>query len=172
MNDYYLIAEIKAVHENEGFFSVISYSDHSERFFDLKKVYIDIFGNKKEFVIEKVKEFNNYFIFKFKNFDSDKEIEFLIGKKVYINQENLYKLPEDTFYIHDLIGSIVIQNFKEIGVIEDVLQLPANDVYIIKNRTGEEILIPAVRDFIDSFDPNKKELVLKPMDDLFTSDED
>ncbi len=170
MNEFYLIAKIVSVYGNEGFVKILSYTDFPERFFDLNKVYLDFFDDKKEFVVEKVKHQKNSFLLKFRNFNSASESEILIGKEIFVDQMNLVKLPENYFYIHDLIGSQVYRNNVLLGVIKDVLKYPANDVYLIDNL-GEEILIPAAFEFIESFDPEKKILVLKPGDALY-DDED
>ncbi len=170
MNEFYLIAKILSVYGNEGFVKILSYTDFPERFFDLKEVYLDFFDDKKEFFVEKVKKKKDTFLLKFKNFNSASETEILIGKEIFVDKENLIKLPENYFFVHDLIGSKVFRNDVLLGVIKDVLKYPANDVYLIDNL-GEEILIPAAFEFIQSFDPEKKILVLKPGDALY-DDED
>ena len=42
---------------------------------------------------------------------------------------------------------------------------------LLKNITGNEILIPAIRTFIESFDSEKKIMILKPGEDLYDEDE-
>jgi len=89
-----------------------------------------------------------------------------------VDEEDVVKLPEDVFFVHDLIGSKVYRNNSLFGTVKDVLSFPANDVYVIEGENGEEKLIPAVRSFVESFDPEKKILVLKPGEDLYEDDED
>lgn len=172
MIEYYLIAKIVALHGKEGFVKVISFSDFPERFFKLKNVYLDFFGSKKLFAVDAVKKHKDFFLMKFKNFNSNKESEILLHKEVYVDKENLVELPKDYFFIHDLIGSKVIKDNNLLGTIKDVLTYPANDVYVVVGKENEEILIPAVLDFIESFDPEKKILVLKPGESLYDEDED
>ena len=164
MDDFYLIAKIVAVSGKDGFLKILSYSDFPERFFKLKKVFIDFFGEKKIFLIEKVKRQSRKsgILLKFKDFDNDDEIRVLLGKEIYVDKSNLVKLPEGYFFIHDLIGCDVYRNKEKFGVLKDVLIYPANDVYLIEDTAGSEILIPAVKDYIRSFDPEKKILMLKP----------
>ena len=45
---------------------------------------------------------------------------------------------------------------KLFGMIKDVFNYPANDVYVIENENGEEILIPAALEFIEKFRSGKK----------------
>lgn len=171
MSEYYLIATVKSAFGKNGAVKIISHSDFPERFINLSEVYIDFFNNKKLFFVENVEQHNDIFTIKFKNFDSDKDVGILIGKDIFVDEEHLVKLPENHFFIHDLIGSRVVRNDKEIGIIKDVLKYPANDIYVVFDSGGNEILIPAVMDLIDSFDPLKKILKLKPGEDLYDDDE-
>ncbi len=170
MNDYFLIAKVISVYGREGYVSVRSYSDFPERFDDLSKVYIDFFNDKKEFFVEKVLRKKDSFLIKFRNFDNGEDCKILTGKEIFVDKENLYKLPEGHYYVHDLIGSTVYRNDVVFGKIKDVLPYPANDVYVIDDN-GKEILIPASFEFIESFDPEKKILILKPGDDFYEDDE-
>jgi len=123
------------------------------------------------FFVENVERHNNIFTIKFKNFDSDKDVAILIGKDIFVDEDHLIKLPKDHFFIHDLIGSHVVRNDLEIGIIKDVLKYPANDIYVVFDSSGNEILIPAVLDYIDSFDSVNKILKLKPGEELYDDDE-
>ena len=171
MSDFYLIATVTSVSGKNGAVKIISHSDYPERFFYLSKVYIDFYGEKKLFFVENVDKHKNLFTLKFKNFNSHQDSEILVGKEIFVDEENLVKLPNNHFFIHDLIGSRVMKNDLELGVIKDVLQYPANDIYVIEDDAGKETLIPAILGYIDSFDNVKKILNLKPGEDLYEDDE-
>lgn len=171
MSDYYLIAEIKAVSENDGFVSLHSYSDSVKRFSNLKDVFIDVFGDKRLFVVEYCILNGKNIYLKFKNFNSDKDVMFLIGKCIYIKSENLRKLSDNEFFVHDLIGSSVYQAADCMGELIDIMVLPCHDVYIVKRQNKSNLLIPAVKEFISSFDKMNKTLHLQPDVDLSGLDE-
>lgn len=171
MDDFFLIAEIKAVHGSNGLVLIDSYSDFSERFFKLNSVFIDLFGSKKEFFVENVIEVGGRIALKFKNFNSDDDVKILVGKKIFVEEKNSVKLSKDTYFVHDLIGSEVFRNSKLLGVVEDVLAYPANDVYVIKDIDQKNLLVPAIKDFIKSFEPLKKRLELVDDCDLLYDDE-
>ena len=61
---------------------------------------------------------------------------------------------------------VFIKNEK-IGVVRDILKLPANDVLVVKKDDGTEQLIPFVLELIDKFQPEKKRLSLKIEKDFF-----
>jgi len=171
VRDYFLIARIISIYGKNGFLKITSFSDFPDRFFDLRKVFIDFFDDKKEFLVEKVEKAKDFFIIKFKNFDSDTDARILIGKDIFVSSEDAVKLPENYYFTHDFLGCKVYRNNMEFGSIKEVLHYPANDVLVIENHEGSEVLIPAVAGYIESFSPEKKILVLKPGGELF-EDED
>ncbi len=171
MNEYFLIAKIVSIIGKDGFVKILSYSDFPERFFNLKKVYLDFFGEKKEFLVDSINQKNNFFALKFRNFDNENDAKILLGKEIFVDETNVVKLPENYFFIHDLIGSKVYRNKKLLGIIKDVLTYPANDVYLIEDDKGSELLIPALSDLIENFDPKEKILILKSGNELY-DDED
>jgi 16S rRNA processing protein RimM len=170
VKDYVLIAKILSVSGKDGFVKILSYSDFPGRFFGLKKVYIDFFGDKKNFNVERVIQKKDSFLLKFFNFNSAEDAEILTGKEIYIDEQEAVQLPEFTFFIHDLIGSTIVEEGRSLGIIKDVLSIPANDVYVVETSEGNELLIPALKDNIEKFDPVEKILVLKPGSSLYDED--
>jgi len=169
--DFFLIAEVFALSKYEGFVTIKSYSDFPDRFFKLKYVIINIYGQFKEFLVEDVKLAENVFHIKFKNFETSEELRFLLGAKLFVKAKDKVILKANEFFIHDLLGSKVIKGDKFFGIIEDVLCLPANDVYVIKDENDKEILIPAVKAYIKGFDAKSKILSLTEQCDIFENDE-
>jgi 16S rRNA processing protein RimM len=170
VKEFFLIAKISSVYSLGGFVKVELYSDFREQFSKTDKVFIDFWGEKKIFFIETVKYPGNSVVMKFKNFNDKREADILIGRELFIEKSDIAKLPENNYFIHDLIGSKVFQYGKEIGEIADVLTLPANDVIVIKREGEDELLIPLVLEYIEEFDPEKKRLILK--EELDFDDED
>ena len=83
-----------------------------------------------------------------------------------IHRDECLELSEDTYYIFELIGLEVITTEGEsIGFIEDVYDLPANDVYVVKEK-AREILIPAVKEIVKKVDIEKREIVIEPIEGL------
>ena len=167
MSNFFLIARIVSVYGKDGFVKISSFSDFPDRFMSLKSAYLDFFGDKKEFIVEDVLRQNEIFALKFKNFNNAEDASVLIGKDVFVDSEGLIKLPKGYYFIHDLVGSKVCRNNKEFGVLKNVLSYPANDVYVIEDTEGKEVLIPAVKDFIEGFDSENKTLTLRPGDDIY-----
>ncbi len=166
-----MIARIISVADNQGFVKIFSYSDFPERFFSLNEVYIDFFGSKKKFIVEKVKRLKKDFYIKFRNFSTESDTKVLLNKEIFVEEKDVVKPPENVFFVHDLLESRVFRNDKIFGKIVDVLSYPANDVYVIEDVSGGEILLPALSELIESFDPVRKIMILRP-GESFYEDED
>jgi 16S rRNA processing protein RimM len=171
VDELFLIAEIKSIYGSDGLVLIDSFSDFLERFFELKVVFLEIFGAKKKFFVENVISVGGGFAIKFKGFDSAESVKFLVGKKIFVDEANSVKLSDNIFFIHDLIGSKVFRNSEFIGLVDDVIILPANDVLEVQEPGGKKILIPAIKDYIESFDSSAKKLNLVRDCDLLYDDE-
>jgi 16S rRNA processing protein RimM len=160
LNDLYLIAEVIDIHNTDGSVIIKSFSDFSERFLELEKIVIDFFGKNRELDIEFAENIDNKIILKFRRFNSEEDVLFLIGKKLYINKQNLFNLPDNSFYIHDLLDCEVYLESSFFGKLIDVLKLPGNDVYVVQKDSGKEVMIPAVEKFIDFLSIDEKKIFL------------
>ncbi|MDP2301239.1 MAG: ribosome maturation factor RimM [Ignavibacteria bacterium] len=167
MTEFFLIAKISALDGKNGFLKIEPFSDFSDRFSKLGKIYVDFFGDKKELFVEEVRKKKSSWSIRIKNFFSEEECSLLLGKDIFVDSENVFPLPENTFFIHDLMGSKVFRNNELVGKIVDVLRTAANDVYVLNDEKGNEILIPALISLIESFDPITKIMVLTPGDELY-----
>ncbi|MGB5528498.1 MAG: ribosome maturation factor RimM [Ignavibacteriaceae bacterium] len=170
--DYYLIARIEQLYGKDGFVRLKLYSDFPERYLSLKKVYIDFWGDKKIFYVEDVKDVNGKILIKFKKFDCQRDSRVLIDREVYVVEKDVVSLPENHFFIHDLIGSEVIAGKEIIGTVTDLIKAKANDVLVILTEDKKEKLLPFVLNFIEKFDAAQKKLILNITKDFFEEDED
>lgn len=170
MDDLFLIAETKSAFGTDGYILIDSFSDFKDRFFELKYVFVQIFGNYKKLEIESVKQIDNEIIIKFHKFNNASEVEVLLHKKLFVDKNNVVQLEKDNFFIHDLVDCSVFRNNEFIGKVNDVLILPANDVLEILNNE-KKILVPFVKTFLDNVDVEKKVIVLRKDCDLLYDDE-
>ena len=169
--EYFLIAKIEQLYGKNGFLGIQSFSDFPDRFFSLKKVYIDFWGDKKTFYVEDVKDVKGKIIIKFKNFDSPRDSQVLVGREVYVNEKNVVNLPENHFFVHDLIGSEVIIEKNKFGSVVNVIKGKANDVLVVSTEDNRETLIPFVLNFIEKFDAAEKKLILNISKEFLEDDE-
>ena len=84
-----------------------------------------------------------------------------------ITRDQAVKLSPDENFIVDLIGlTVMTDEGEKLGVMKDVLQTGANDVYIVKMSDGKEVLLPAIKDCILNVDLEKGEMLVHVLDGL------
>ncbi len=171
MSEFFLVARILSIAGKDGFVKIELFTDYPERFYKLKKIFIDFFNDKKELKIQSVKKLGNSILLKFENFNSSKDVNILVSKNLFIKEDELLILPANQAYIHDILGSIVLKNDVKIGIVTDIIILKSNNVYVIKENNGNELLIPAIDDYVEKFDSRKKILILKPIENIYDDDE-
>ncbi|MBN1638737.1 MAG: 16S rRNA processing protein RimM [Ignavibacteriales bacterium] len=159
-HDNIIIGKIKSCHKWTGYLLVTLVSSDYLRFFALRYVLIDVFGDLRKFYIEELSYDKKDIYVKFLNFDNPDDIDFLIGKDIYINSSCKSVLSADEHLVSDLIGCSVYRGKNFVGKIINVLSFPANDVYVVENNQNKEILIPAVKKIIKKIDTIKKRLDL------------
>ena len=65
-------------------------------------------------------------------------------------------LQKERIIIFELIGSKVVYNNVEIGTLIEIVETKANNIYVVKELNGNEILIPKTKSFIKKFNKDKK----------------
>ncbi len=146
MEDRFQVGVISSTHGVRGEVKVFPTTDDVKRFKRLKEVILDTGKEQILLEIEGVKFFNQFAILKFKGIDNINDIEKYKGKSLFVTRENAVKLKKDEYFIADLMGLKVIdEKEQEIGILKDVIETGANDVYVIALHDGRELLLPAIK---------------------------
>ena len=132
MDGFLIIALIESTYRSSNFLKLKLFTDFPDKLQEGKTVFLDFFNEPRPFEIEEAISEGSIFVVHLKNFDTPDVCEELIGKYIYIPEVEKTILPDDSYYIHDLIGSQVLTSDGVLGEIIDVMVLPANDVYIVK----------------------------------------
>ena len=162
------VGVISSTHGVRGEVKVYPTTDDANRFKKLKTVILDKGrGEQMTLTVESVKFFKNMVILKFKEFNDINEIEKYKGRDLLIHREQAVKLGKDENFIVDLIGlKVVTDEGQDFGIMKDVLQTGANDVYIIEGKNGKEYLFPAIKQCILDVDLEKQVMTVHILDGL------
>ncbi len=161
---YLKAGTITTTHGLKGEVKVYPLVDDSGRFSLFTTVYLKGKGKTVEAEVEGVKFFRKQVILKLKGYDSIEDVTQLRGYELYAKREEIAELKENQYFDADLMGlSVKDKEGESLGILESVMHSPGNDVYVIKNDQGKEILIPAVRRFILSIDLDKGEMIVDPL---------
>ncbi|MBR3771384.1 MAG: ribosome maturation factor RimM [Clostridium sp.] len=159
MNDYFRVGVIANTHGIRGEVKVYPTTDDVTRFKALKEVILDTGREKIELEIQGVKFFKNMAILKFKGIDNINDIEKYKGKDLLVTRENAVELEEDEFYLADVLDARVItEDGAQFGIITDILETGANNVFVVETEGGKEVLLPVTKECI--LDINTEEMVV------------
>lgn len=159
--EYIEIGQIVNTNGLKGVVKVNPFTDDISKFEDLKYVYIQLKNELKKVKIEQVRYNKNQVLLKLEGIDSIEEAEKYRNFYLKTEKESQEDLGEDTYYIVDLIGLDVYSDKNEyLGKIEDVFPTGSNDVYVVKDNLGKQILIPAIADVVKKVDLKNKKMTI------------
>lgn len=68
---------------------------------------------------------------------------------VYVTSGSRPKLPDGEFYHHQLIGlNVTDEEGTLLGTLVDIIETGANDVYVVRDNKGRELLLPAIPEVV------------------------
>ena len=151
----------------KGFVKVNPFVDDISRFDELKKVYIRRNKALKEIQIEEVKYHKNMVLIKFKGIDKVEDAEILRNSYLEVDRENAIELEEGEYFIADLIGmNVLTEENEELGKLEDIFNTGSNDIYVVKNNEGKQILLPAISEVVKEINLKENKIVVHLLEGL------
>lgn len=104
--------------------------------------------------------------------DSVEKAQKLVGQTLYIDREDA-ELPEDTWFIADIIGLSVYDadDGRCYGKVKDILQNGPTDVYLLKGTDGRELMFPAIPEVLLKVDVDGERIEIRPLKGLFEDEE-
>ena len=166
IKDYLEIGKITSTHGIKGEMRVQPWCDSPEYMKKFKTLYLDKKGEKPLKV--SCRPNGNMVILKVQGIETVEEASRYREKVLYMKRSDA-QLPEGTWFIQELIDCKVIDaddESKTYGVISDVSQTGANDVWHI-TKDNKEYLVPALDEVIVEVNPAIEKIVIKPMKGIF-----
>ena len=157
MEKYFRVGVIANTHGIRGEVKVYPTTDDINRFKKLKKCILDTGKEYIDLNVESVKFFKNMVILKFKEYNNINDVECYKGKDILVSRDNAVKLEKGEYYIADILGAkVILEDGSEFGVLEDVMQTGANDVYVVKTLDDKEVLLPKIDECVKKLDIENK----------------
>lgn len=131
-----------------------------------KQLYTDPQGKNCVKVVSR--PHGNVVLMKMEGVETVEKAAALRDKILYIKRSDA-DLPEGTWFIQELIGCHVYDadNGQEYGVLSDVSETGANDVWHIRDAQGREYLLPAIKQVIVETDVAADRILIRPMKGIF-----
>ena len=116
--------------------------------------------------VESARDHNGRLIVRFRGVETRDGAEELRAHAVWLTRGQIGELPEGRYFVQDILGlSVCCDSGECLGTVDDVLSMPANDVYVVRGEGGE-VLIPVIDDVVKEIDVEGGRIVVHLMEGL------
>lgn len=144
---YIAVGKLRRPHGLHGEILMEVLTDFPERLEVGKEYFIG--DDSRLLRIKEIRNHNKGLLVLFEGYDVREEIGKFSNSLVRVSMDSLPELPRGEYYFHQLTGLKVIdKSGKAIGILKEIIETGANDIYIIESPKGDEILLPAIEEVI------------------------
>ena len=161
--DIYPIGKFQKTHALKGELNIIL-DILPDYFVEGNPLIVEYDGINVPYYVESIrKKGNTSFLIKLDGVETEQQAAVFVNKEVYIPKIDAEELLDDYDDNEYLIGYEVIDelNNQKLGTIEFIDDSTVNELFIIKNCNGEELIIPANEDLIQEIDEDNKQIKMK-----------
>ena len=156
MTKYLEIGQIVNTFGIKGMVKIKPFTDDINRFDRLKKIYISNKNEKKEYQIQEVKYHKNMVLMKLEGVDTPEQADLLRQSYLLVDRADEEPLEEGVYYIVDLLGlEVYTDDNKLLGKVDDIFNTGSNDIYVVKDEMGKQILLPGIPEVLKNVDLEK-----------------
>jgi 16S rRNA processing protein RimM len=157
---YVAIGKFRRTHGVDGDIVFEFYTDFPERIEPGLQVFVGEELTVK--TITTLRPHQNGIILHLDGYNNPEEATALTNLVAFLPIDQLPPLPEDEYYHHELLGLLVVDvDGAELGVLEEILETGANDVFLIRDRFGKELLLPDIDSVVLKIQPKQRKIVVR-----------
>ena len=150
------VGQVTGAYGLEGAVKVMPLTDFDDRFDPGALLVLD--GAAHE--VEWSRESQPGLVVKLQGIENRTVAELFRGRYLEVPDEAMRTLEDGRYYYSQVVGlEVVNESGEQFGVIEEVLERPANDVWVSRRGSIEQ-LIPATRDAVLSVDLEARRVVV------------
>jgi 16S rRNA processing protein RimM len=154
---YLVIGYLRRAHGVRGEIIMDLHTDFPERIRSGRKVLIG--ESHQPFTLDTVRPHSDGLLVSIRGVDTPEEVGKYRNQWVYVKASDVPPLPEGKHYQYELIDlDVVDENGNLLGKLVEILETGANDVYVVRDEAGKEILLPAIPSVIMDLDMSQRTL--------------
>jgi 16S rRNA processing protein RimM len=140
-----LLGWVKKLRGVRGELSVSTRSEGLERYLGLRRAWFALPGGEaRPQEIDTVRVHAGRLLVKPAGVDSAADAAAWIGREMWVEESALPPLEPGSYYAHQLVGlEVVTRDGEVLGHVSDVRSTGGCDLWVVRRRSGEELLIPA-----------------------------
>jgi 16S rRNA processing protein RimM len=162
---YLVIGYLRRPHGVSGEIIMDLHTDFPSRIKPGRKVLI---GEKHQaLTLDSVRVHGNGLLVRLRGIQTPEDVGKFRNQWVYVKVTDVPPLPEGQHYQYELIDlDVVDENENPLGRLVEILETGANDVYVVRDDSGKEILLPAIPSVILNVDMIQRSMKVHPLEGL------
>ena len=168
-NEYLCIGKIAGTRGVSGEIKINPYTDYPEDFYKIKNIFLDVNESPIEFFDLKIHK--SQVLMKIKGLNNKNDAQILQGRLLYALKKDI-PIDENSYFIEDLKGCAVedAKKHKMYGVLKDVFNRGASDIYEIIDSNNKEYLLPIIEGTIEEINLDENKILVNPLKGVFDED--
>ena len=139
---YLSVGFLRRPHGVKGEIIMDLHTDFPERMKKGRKLFVG--EDHKPMTLTNVRPHQSGLLVKFGDIDTPEDAGIYRNQWVYVQTKDV-PLPDGQHYKHQLLGlKVVDESDVPLGELVEILETGANDVYVVKDDSGKEILLPNI----------------------------
>ena len=152
---YLAVGFLRRAHGVHGEIIMDLHTDFPERFQSGRTLFVG--EEHKLITLSSARPHAKGMLVKFKGVETPEDAGRFRNQWVYVKASDVPSLPEGKLYQHELFGfEVVAEDGNSLGELVEIIETGANDVYVVRNESGKEILLPAISSVILETDPARR----------------
>ena len=151
---YLVVGFLRRPHGVRGEIIMDLHTDFPERLQNGRKLFIG--EDHKPVTLTGARPHAKGMLVKFQGIETPEDAGLHRNQWLYVRAADVPPLPEGQLYQHELLGFTVMEEKGDpLGELVEIIETGANDVYVVRNESGKEILLPAIPSVILEIDPER-----------------
>lgn len=163
----FLVGTIVGTFGNKGDIKITPLIYPPDYLLEIKSIFIESLDNEKqEFKVLRSKKHKNIYLFSLEGISDMDVAENLRGLSIYIPSIEFKELQKNEYYYHELEGLVAYTDSGNIIGKVDHIMKGGNDILVIKNEEGKEIMIPFVDELVPEVNLKEKTITINVIEGL------
>jgi 16S rRNA processing protein RimM len=162
---YLVVGFLRRPHGVHGEIIMDLHTDFPERLTTGKTFFVG--ESRRPMDLVQIRNHAKGMLVKFEGVESPEQAGVFRNQWLFIKTTEVPALPEGQLYQHQLLGLEVVDDHdRALGQLTEIIETGANDVYVVTDSDGREVLLPAIPEVILDVDPGRRLMRVHLLDGL------
>lgn len=109
-----------------------------------------------------IRQHNKGLLVSLDGYQNREEVGVLRNQILFVRADDRPPLPEGEYYHHQLLGlQVVTEEGEALGVLAEIMETSANEIFVVRPESGKDILIPDIEEVVLEIDLESRKIVVR-----------